>query len=249
MFLRPSHRKKNGKDHRYGSIVENRRWGDGRVVQRHVRYLGEINDAQERAWTRSIEVDATQATLTYRLNQDKLRQVRRREGRYLLRCKGATSCFFSKHFWLRPEAAPRSNLTETDPAVVWNYHLQLVEVEQAFRHLKGDLAIRPIFHQDQRRIEAHLFVSFLAYCLHVTLGRWLRDLAPGLTSRSALEKFAALQMVDVQIPTSDGRTLILRRYTPPQADLRLLRERLKLKLPAQPPPRIIVASDQTEPVT
>jgi transposase len=130
--------------------------------------------------------------------------------------------------------------------VVWNYYLQLVEVEQAFRNLKGDLAIRPIFHQSQARIEAHIFVSFLAYGLHVTLGRWLRTLAPGLTPRSVLEKFAALQMVDVQIPTSDGRTLILQRYTHPQPELRLLLERLKLELPAQPPPRITLASGQME---
>ena len=171
-----------------------------------------------------IEVDPTQARFTYRLNKDKLRQVRRREGRYLL----------------------RSNLTGTDPAVVWNYYLQLVEVEQAFRNLKGDLAIRPIFHQSQARIEAHIFVSFLAYGLHVTLGRWLRTLAPGLTPHSVLEKFAALQMVDVQIPTSEGRTLILQRYTHPQPELRLLLERLKLELPAQPPPRITLASGQME---
>jgi len=172
-----------------------------------------------------IEVDAAQARFSYRLNKDKLRQVRRREGRYLL----------------------RSNLTETDPAVVWNYYLQLVQVEQAFRNLKGDLAVRPIFHQNEARIEAHIFVSFLAYCLHVTLGRWLRTLAPGLTTRSVLEKFAGIQMVDVQIPTSDGRTLILQRYTHPTADVRLLLERLKLNLPAQPPPRITVAPVQTKP--
>jgi len=171
-----------------------------------------------------IKADPAQARFSYRLNKDKLRQVRRREGQYLL----------------------RSNLTEIDPAVVWNYYLQLVEVEQAFRNLKGDLAIRPIFHQNEARIEAHIFVSFLAYCLHVTLGQWLRTLAPGLTARSVLEKFATLQMVDVQIPTSDGRTLILQRYTRPEPELQLLLERLKLELPAQPPPRITVASGRTE---
>jgi transposase len=162
----------------------------------------------------TVEVHAT--TVTYSLNKDKLRQVRRRERRYLL----------------------RSHLTETDPAAVWNYYLQLVQVEQAFRNLKGDLSLRPIFHQDPTRIEAHIFVSFLAYCLHVTLGQWLRTLAPGLTTRSVLEKFAAVQMVDVHIPTSDGRTLILSRYTQPESDLQLLLARLKLQLPAQPPPRI-----------
>jgi transposase len=187
--------------------------------------LGAARQQAPSAWRLVVvEVHATLATFTYRLNKDKLRQVRRREGRYLL----------------------RSNLTETDPAVVWTYYLQLVQVEQAFRNLKGDLALRPIFHQDEKRIEAHIFVSFLAYCLHVTLGQWLRTLAPGLTSRSVLEKFAAVQMVDVHIPTSDGRTLILSRYTQPEPDLQLLLARLKLQLPAQPPPRITAAAGGKE---
>ena len=187
--------------------------------------LGAARQQAPSAWRLvAVEVDQTRPTFTYRLQKDKLRQVRRREGRYLL----------------------RSNLTETDPAAVWTYYLQLVEVEQAFRNLKGDLAIRPIFHQDETRIEAHIFVSFLAYCLHVTLGRGLRDLAPGLTARSVLEKFAAIQMVDVHIPTSDGRTLILSRYTHPEPEQRLLLERLKLELPAQPPPRITVGSAPKE---
>lgn len=187
--------------------------------------LGAARQQAPGAWRLvEIQVDAAGAKFTYRLNQDKLRQTRRREGRYLL----------------------RSNLTETDPAIVWNYYLQLVQVEQAFRHLKGDLAVRPIFHQDESRIEAHIFVSFLAYCLHVTLGRRLRDLAPGLTARSVLEKFAAVQMVDVQIPTTDGRTLLLQRYTHPEPELQLLLERLKLELPAQPPPRITVLPGRPE---
>jgi len=181
--------------------------------------LGTARPQAPRAWRLvEVAVDPTQATFTYRLQKDKLRQVRRREGRYL---------------W-------RSNLTETDPAVVWPSYLQRVEVEQAFRNLKGDLALRPIFHQEEKRIEAPIFVSFLAYCLHVTLGHWLRDLAPELTSRNVLEKFAAIQRVDVHLPPSDGRTLLLSRYTHPEPELQLLLERLKLELPAQPPPRITV---------
>jgi transposase len=187
--------------------------------------LGAARQQAPSAWRLvEVEVHATAATFTYRLKKDKLRQVRRREGRYLL----------------------RGNLTETDPAVVWTYYLQLVEVEQAFRNLKGDLAIRPIFHQDLTRIEAHIFVSFLAYCLHVTLGQWLRTLASGLTARSVLEKFAAVQMVDVHVPTTDGRTLLLSRYTQPEPELQLLLERLKLELPAQPPPRITTAPGRKE---
>ena len=116
-----------------------------------------------------------------------------------------------------------------------------MQVEQAFKHLKGDLGLRPFFHQDMARIEAHIFITFLAYCLHVTLARRLRDLAPGLTPRSVLEKLAAIQMLDVHLPTTDGREVILTRYTQPEPDQQLVLEKLKLKLPEQPPPKITAA--------
>src|SRR5215471_21129026 len=111
-------------------------------------------------------------------------------------------------------------------------------IEEAFKNLKGDLAIRPIFHQLKARIKAHVFIAFLAYCLHVTLGRRLHALAPGLTPRSVLEKFAAVQMIDVAIPTTDDREVQLTRYTEPEPDLKLLLDKLKLRLPDQPPPKI-----------
>jgi len=158
-------------------------------------------------------------TFTFSLNRKKLRQTRRREGRYLL----------------------RSNLSAEDPAKLWTYYIQLTEIEQAFKELKSDLAIRPIYHQRDDRIEAHIFVAFLAYCLQVTLKQRLRALAPGLTPRAALEKFSALQMVDVHLPTTDGRTLILSRYTEPEKDQQLLLQQLRLQLPQQPPPRITSA--------
>lgn len=158
----------------------------------------------------------TPETFTFRLNRKKLRLTRRREGRYLL----------------------RTNLANDNPAQLWAYYIQLTEVEQAFKELKGDLGIRPIFHQLDRRIEAHIFVAFLAYCLQVTLKARLRPLAPGLTPRSALEKFAAIQMVDVHLPTTDGRTLVLSRYTEPEPEQQLLLDRLRLRLPEQSPPRI-----------
>jgi transposase len=166
-----------------------------------------------------IEVDKDKATFTYRLDKEKLRRQRRREGRYLL----------------------RTNLTETDPAKLWSLYLQLVNVEEAFKNLKGDLAIRPIFHQSEKRIEAHILVSFLAYCLHITLTERLRALAPGLTARSALEKFASMQMIDVHVPTTDGRQIVMTRTTQPEPELQLLLDKLKLQLPAQPPPRITSA--------
>ncbi len=111
-------------------------------------------------------------------------------------------------------------------------------MEQAFKELKGDLAIRPVYHQTDERIEAHIFVAFLAYCLQVTLKQRLRALAPGLTPRAELEKFAVMQMLDVHFPTTDGRTLVFTRYTQPEKDQQLLLHQLKLCLPPQPPPKI-----------
>ena len=91
-------------------------------------------------------------------------------------------------------------------------------------------------------IEAHVFLAFLAYCLHVSLGLRLKLLAPGLTTRSALEKFAAMHMIDVHIPTTDGRELSLTRYTQPEPELKRLLDRLKLTLPEQPPPKITAST-------
>ena len=95
--------------------------------------------------------------------------------------------------------------------------------------LKTDLRVRPIHHQLERRIEAHIFVAFLAYCLQVTLRAKLRPLAPGLTPRTVLEKLACIQMLDVYFPTMDGRKLRFRRYTKPEKDQALLLAQLKLE--------------------
>ena len=183
--------------------------------------LGAARSRAPTAWRLvDIEMDKESSMFIYTLNRQKLRRIRRREGRYLL----------------------RTNLTENDPALLWQYYTQLVAVEEAFKNLKGDLAIRPIFHQEERRIEAHIFIAFLAYCLQITLQRRLHALAPGLTARSTLEKFAAVQMIDVHLPTTDGRELLLTRYTQPEPELRLLIQQLKLQLPPQPPPRIATGS-------
>jgi transposase len=166
-----------------------------------------------------VKVAPKGARFSFELNHQKLREVRRREGRYLL----------------------RTNLCGKDPAHLWQFYIQLVEVEAAFKNLKDDLGLRPIYHQLEQRIEAHIFVAFMAYCLHVSLRARLRPLAPGLTPRSVLDKLAAIQMLDVQFPTTDGRTLILSRYTELNADQKLLVSQLKLALPPQSPPRITAA--------
>ena len=165
---------------------------------------------------RAPKDSATTASLEFKLDRAKLRQVRRREGRYLL----------------------RTNLEAQDPARLWTFYIQLTEVEQAFKELKHDLAVRPVFHRNEDRIEAHIFVAFLAYCLQVTLKAKLRTLAGGLTPRQALDKFRTMQMVDVHIPTTDGRELVLSRYTQPEAEHRMLLDQLRMTLPEQPPPKI-----------
>jgi transposase len=179
--------------------------------------LGAARAKARAAWRLvDIAVAPEGATFSFTLDRAKLRQVRRREGRYLL----------------------RTNLTGKDPAELWRFYIQLVEIEAAFKTMKDDLHLRPIYHQLEHRIEAHIFVAFLAYCLHVTLRARLKPLAPGLTPRAVLDKFAAIQMLDVHFPTTDGRTLILSRYTELTADQKLLARHLKLDLPPQPPPRI-----------
>ena len=188
--------------------------------------LGGARSQANAAWRLVVvEVAEDDASFSYRLDRHKLRKVRRREGRYLL----------------------RTNLTEQDPAKLWSYYLQLVAVEEAFKNLKGDLALRPIHHQKEERIEAHIFIAFLAYCLHATLRCRLQALAPGLTPRSVFDKFAAVQMIDVHIPTTDGRELVLERYTEPEKDLKLLLGELRLVLPEQPPPKITAPAQVPEP--
>jgi transposase len=127
---------------------------------------------------------------------------------------------------------------EKQAPVLWHWYMQLVQVEEAFKTLKGDLSLRPVFHQVEQRVEAHILVAFLGYCLLVTLKMKLRAHASGLTPRAALESLTRIQMVDVHIPTTDGRLLILPRHTEPDAQQTMILGALNLTLPPQPPPRI-----------
>lgn len=187
--------------------------------------LGAAKKEAGRAWS-LVTVDwpgpppkakrSRRVNFAFALCRAKLRVVWRREGRYLL----------------------RTNLGENDPGALWQLYLMLVEIELAFKNLKGDLAIRPIFHQKLARIEAHIFVAFVAYCVFVTLKEQLRQKAPGLTVRQVLEKMGAMQMLDVHFPTTDERELIFTRYTQPEKDQQILLAQLGWELPAQPPPQI-----------
>jgi len=349
MFLKCNRRMKDGKTHCYWNVVESRRLSDGRVVQRQVLYLGEINDSQREAWRKTIEVfdegsrrqvalfaegampENDAQAVGIRLNELQLKHPRQwgacwlsvilwqqlqlnefwhtrlrpsRKGTQWLKVlqtlvayrlidpgsewrlhrhwydANAMSDLLDADFALAQKDTLyrcldklvvhkdelfkflrarwgelfgarfdvllfdltstyfESDLTGHDPDQLWTFYVQLTEVEQAFKELKHDLAVRPIHHQIESRIEAHIFVAFLAYCLQVTLKAQLKPLAKGLTPREVLDQFKTIQMVDVHVPTTDGRQLVLSRYTQPEPEHRVLLDLLRLTLPAQPPPKI-----------
>jgi len=158
----------------------------------------------------------TRQSFQFRVDRPKLIAAELQDGHYLL----------------------RSNLAGEDPAVLWERYMQLAQIEAAFKAMKSELGIRPLYHQLGHRVEAHILVAFLAYCLLVTLKNRLQVLAPGLTPKAVLEKLATIQMLDVWFPTTDGRWLVMPRFTQPGADQAILLHKLKLELPPQPPPRI-----------
>jgi hypothetical protein len=172
----------------------------------------------------------TRQTFTFRLDREKLRmvelrKVELRDGHYLL----------------------RSNLVGEDPAVLWERYIQLTQIEAVFKTLKSELGLRPIYHQVEKRVEAHIFEAFLAYAISVTLRQRLMALAPGLTPRAVLEKLPPIQMLDVCFPTADGRWLIMPRYTQPEPEQMLLLLQLHLHLRPQPPPRIKASEQDSAP--
>jgi hypothetical protein len=170
--------------------------------------------------------EVTRQTFTFHLDQAKLQKAELRDGHYLL----------------------RSNRVGENPSVLWECYILLTQIEAAFRTLKSELGLRPIYHQMENRVEAHIFVAFLAYALSVTLKQRLVALAPGLTPRAVLEKLATLQMLDVCLPTTDGRWLIMPRYTQPEPDQSLMLHQLKTALPAQLPPRIKAPQEAAQPL-
>ena len=166
----------------------------------------------------------TAETFRWNLDWERIREARANdEGTYLL----------------------RTNLEECDPKTLWKRYMIQGEIEYAFRELKNDLGLRPVYHQLDDRIESHIFTSFMALCLFQTLRAIARDHAPGLTPRQIVEKFRAMKMVDVVMPTTDGRIVTLPRYVEPKDDVRILLNQLGLTLPAQPPPKVSSEAAQT----
>jgi hypothetical protein len=125
----------------------------------------------------------------------------------------------------------RSNVTDLAPADLWRTYIQLTDVEDAFRAQKSDLCVRPIWHQLDRRVEAHILFSYLAYALWKTLQAWMERAGLGRGVRTVLEEFARIKAVEVILPTSTGRELRLWCVSQPDADQQVILNRLGLTLP------------------
>ena len=159
----------------------------------------------------------TPTTFQWQLDWPRIREARAKdEGTYLL----------------------RTNLPDCDPKTLWKKYMLQGEIEHAFRELKNDLGLRPIHHRLDDRIEAHIFTAFMALCLLATLRAISRARAPGLTPRQIIDHFKTIKMVDVILPTTDNRTVILPRHIDPRPDTALLLAQLDLTLPSQPSPKV-----------
>ena len=180
------------------------------------RRLGRLEERYPQGWSMLGAVEHRRGRLSWTWNKARLRGAKLRQGAYLL----------------------RTNLDPMDPDALWRQYVQLTEVEAAFRALKSELAIRPIWHRIQRRVEAHIFVAFLGYCLWVCLKQKLKVVAESITPARALESLRSILMVEVWFNLRDGGQLCLPRITEAEKEQALLLHHLAWQLPAQPPPRI-----------
>jgi transposase len=177
--------------------------------------LGRLSERWPRGW-RYVAADWKEGRLTWRWDRQALRLAAHREGAYLL----------------------RTNLTDRTPDTLWRMYVQLTEVEAVFRALKSELAIRPIWHWVGPRVEAHVMVAFLGYCLWVCLKQRLKRVGPGLTPWQLLDQFKRILQVEVWFKLKAGGAICLPRITQPEPAQTLLLHQMAWALPEQPPPRI-----------
>src|SRR5579863_999277 len=125
----------------------------------------------------------------------------------------------------------RTNLTANGAADLWKKYMQLTEVEAAFRTLKSELAIRPLFHQLEKRVKAHVLVAFLGYALLVTLMHLLKRVGSEYSPAEALKRLGDIHSVDIVLPTVEGREIWLRRIAKLDERQQSILHQLKVKLP------------------
>ena len=125
----------------------------------------------------------------------------------------------------------RSNVTDWSPEDLWRAYIQLTEAEAAFHIHKSDLAIRPVWHQKEHRVQAHILVCFLSYVLWKTLAASCRQAGLGDEPRRVFEALSEIALVDVVLPTRSGTTIRKRCISQPTEHQQILLQRLGLKLP------------------
>jgi transposase len=128
----------------------------------------------------------------------------------------------------------RTNLIEEDPARLWKAYMQLSQAEKAFQLSKSDLGMRPVFHQEERRVQAHIFVCFLALAMYKSLELWMASKGLGNSPAKLLEEFREIRSMDIVMPVKDRNPVRLRVVAKPDDHIRVLLQRLGIKIPNQP---------------
>ena len=194
---------------RLTAAIETRRLRDRDQLQQRLGQLKQLCSRVARAYCIRVIGDGDTLELTWEKDQVKADFLRRTEGAYLL----------------------RTNLTGHSEEELWSMYMQLNDAESAFRTLEQDLGIRPIHHQLDPRVRAHVLACFLAYALHRTLDRLAQARCLGLSARRVLSTLYTIQSGDVLLPLTDGRELRLRRISRPDTRQAELLTRLGLTLP------------------
>ena len=188
---------------------EQRRCDLGVIERRIGRLLGK-NTRAARLFSVQVGRDGSgRVVVTWSRNASALESAKRREGCYLL----------------------RSNISGWTAEDLWKAYMQLTEAEAAFRIQKDELRLRPVWHQTAERVQAHILVCFLAYVLRKTLEGWSQRAGLGRSLPTLLEEFARIQSTDVVLPTTDGRTVMLRCVVRPDKAQTILLHHLGLELP------------------
>jgi transposase len=189
------------------------------------RFMKKLGVLQHQAGTCRYCVDlklpaegkrVTKKNFSFTFNHQKYRAMIYRDGTYFL----------------------RTNQTGKEAVELWQQYMLQCNVEQAFKELKSDIGIRPVYHHKEERVDAHIFIAFLSYCLQATLRQKLRNSASGLTSQAVLETLSRIQILDVTFEIQDNRILVMQRYTEPELEHKLILSHLKMELPLQKPPKI-----------
>jgi transposase len=203
---------------RLSKLGEQAQAGKARDRQKVERRIGRLLERNSRAASLfSIEVRETgkgkEARLSIEItkNEDRYRRVLETGGSYIL----------------------RTNWGETDAKTLWNTYIQLTEVEDSFRTEKYDLGMRPIFHHTQDRTQAHILVCFLALSMWRTLQQWMKASGLGTAPRKFLEELRELRSLDVLLPTRE-KNVRLRMVTTPSKELKVLLQRMKIRIPNRP---------------